>query len=152
MKRLTALLSGLLFGFGLLISGMTDPEKVLGFLDVAGAWDPSLALVMAGAIGAALGPFTFIKGHNSSLLKEPLQLPTQTRLDRRLVLGSLTFGVGWGLAGVCPGPALLGVTAGYWQALLFVAAMLVGMAIFEIAQRRRSQGASRPGGALLRKH
>lgn len=137
MLRITAFLSGLLFGFGLLISGLANPGKVLGFLDLAGAWDPSLALVMAGAIGVALIPFTIAKRRTRSVLGAPLRLPSRRDIDRPLVVGSLIFGTGWGIAGICPGPAITLLGGGYWQAFLFVGAMLVGMLIFELLERRR---------------
>lgn len=127
----SAFLSGLVFGLGLLVSGMANPDKVLSFLDIAGEWDPSLALVMAGAIAVGLIAFTLIKGRTHSLLGEPLRLPVKKDLDSRLLLGSLGFGVGWGLAGFCPGPALVALGTGAPKAIVFVAAMLAGMAIYE---------------------
>jgi uncharacterized membrane protein YedE/YeeE len=122
---------GLIFGIGLLVSGMSDPGKVLGFLDLAGAWDPSLALVMAGAIGVGLIGFRLVRGRDASLLGLPMQLPAKGEIDRRLVVGSFVFGVGWGLAGFCPGPALVALGTGSVEALVFVAAMLAGMAAFQ---------------------
>ncbi|KES23185.1 MULTISPECIES: DUF6691 family protein [Pseudomonas] len=141
MARLSAFLCGLLFGLGLLLAGMADPAKVLAFLDLAGAWDPSLALVMLGAILTALPFFGLARGKAHGLLGGAMQLPTRRDLDRRLVLGSLVFGVGWGIAGICPGPALVGLGAGHWQAALFVLGMLAGMAAFEWRQRRKGAGA-----------
>lgn len=138
MRILMALITGLVFGIGLIVAGMTNPAKVLGFLDLAGRWDPSLALVMAGAILVALPAFRVAARRRQSLLGEPMRLPTATRIDRRLVLGSLAFGAGWGLAGFCPGPALASLTTGAVQPLIFCAAMLVGMCIFELLERRRS--------------
>lgn len=140
MARLSAFLCGLLFGLGLLLAGMADPAKVLAFLDLAGAWDPSLALVMVGAILTALPFFGLARGKAHGLLGGAMQLPTRRDLDRRLVLGSLVFGVGWGIAGICPGPALVGLGAGHWQAALFVLGMLAGMAAFEWRQRRKARG------------
>ena len=134
MAGVIALLCGLLFGIGLLLAGMADPTKVLGFLDLAGAWDPSLALVMAGAIGAAFLPFSWARRQSRNLLGGAMQLPKGRDLDRRLILGSLVFGIGWGVAGICPGPALVGLGSGYWQAALFVAAMLAGMGLFQKLQ------------------
>lgn len=136
MPIFTALLAGLLFGLGLIVSGMANPAKVLGFLDLAGAWDPSLAFVMAGAIGIGLVAFRLIGRRSVSLLGEPMRLPTSTVIDRRLVLGSIAFGVGWSIAGYCPGPALASLAVGGHKPLLFVAAMLAGMVIFEVAERR----------------
>jgi uncharacterized membrane protein YedE/YeeE len=132
-----ALLSGLVFGLGLLVSGMADPAKVLAFLDPAGAWDPSLALVMAGAIAVALVPFAWARRHERSLLGLPMQMPVARAIDRRLVLGSLLFGIGWGLVGICPGPALVLLGMGAGKVIWFVAAMLCGMAIFEVLEQRR---------------
>jgi uncharacterized protein len=135
-QSISAFLAGLIFGLGLLVSGMANPHKVLSFLDLAGAWDPSLALVMAGAIAVGLIAFRLIKGRSQSLFGEPLRLPTKTQLDSRLILGSLCFGIGWGLAGFCPGPALVAMGAGEIKAVVFVIAMLGGMAIFELIERR----------------
>lgn len=138
MRRLTALLAGLIFGLGLLLAGMSNPAKVLGFLDLGGAWDPSLALVMASASGVALLPFTWARRQQRSLLDAPMQLPQKRELDRRLIGGSLLFGIGWGIAGICPGPALTLLLGGYWQSLLFVLAMLGGMWLFTALERRRT--------------
>ena len=126
-----AFLAGLIFGVGLLISGMTNPAKVLGFLDLAGAWDPSLALVMAGAIGVAVAGFALAKRRQNTWLDLPILLPVATHIDRRLIGGSALFGVGWGLAGICPGPAvgLLGTASG--KGTMFFVAMLAGMGVFE---------------------
>jgi uncharacterized membrane protein YedE/YeeE len=136
MSRLVALLAGLLFGLGLILSGMVNPAKVLGFLDLAGPWDPSLALVMLGAIAVAFPAFQLARRRERAWLGAPMQLPTKRRLDRRLVLGSLLFGIGWGLAGFCPGPALTLLLSGRAQVLLFVAFLLLGMALFELLERR----------------
>ena len=137
MPRLSAFFAGLLFGLGLLLAGMADPAKVLAFLDLAGDWDPSLALVMAGAIGAAALPLNLAQRRTKALLGGAMHLPTRRDLEARLVGGSLLFGVGWGVAGICPGPALAILLAGHWQALLFVAAMLAGMLIFTALEGRR---------------
>jgi uncharacterized membrane protein YedE/YeeE len=136
LQRLSEFTVGLLFGLGLILSGMTDPRKVLGFLDLAGDWDPSLALVMGGAIAVGVLAFALAKRRGSSLLGSPLHLPTNTRLDRRLILGSLAFGIGWGMAGLCPGPALVSMAAGQGKALLFVLAMLAGMRLFDFLERQ----------------
>ncbi|PAU66472.1 hypothetical protein BZL41_01575 [Pseudomonas sp. PIC25] len=138
MRKLTAFAAGLLFGLGLLLAGMANPAKVLGFLDLAGAWDPSLALVMVGGIGAALLPFAWARRHERSLLGAPIQLPRKRELDRRLIVGSLVFGVGWGIAGICPGPALAILLTGHWQVLLFVLAMIAGMLLYTALERRRA--------------
>lgn len=137
MVRLSAFVCGLLFGLGLLLAGMADPGKVLAFLDLAGNWDPSLALVMAGAIGVAALPLNLARRRAKALLGGAMQLPTRRDLDARLVGGSLLFGVGWGIAGICPGPALAVLLTGHWQAALFVAAMLAGMLIFTALEGRR---------------
>jgi len=138
MPILTALLAGLIFGFGLILSGMANPAKVLGFLDLAGAWDPSLMFVMGGAIGVAFFAFAAAARRKQTLTGEPISLPTSRRIDRPLAIGSLLFGVGWGIAGFCPGPALVGVGLLQPKALLFVLAMLAGMGLFE--WRRRGKG------------
>lgn len=136
-QNISALLVGLVFGFGLLLSGMANPDKVLSFLDLAGAWDPSLALVMGGAILVGAIAFTVAGNRKTSFLGEEIRIPTKTRLDQRLVVGSLGFGVGWGLAGFCPGPALVAVGAGEIKAIVFVMAMLAGMSLFELIERQR---------------
>lgn len=137
MYTFAALLAGLLFGLGLIVSGMVDPAKVLGFLDLAGAWDPSLALVMAGAVAVGAIGFATASRRSRSLLGAPMRLPVSRRVDRRLVLGSATFGAGWGLVGFCPGPALTAAGMAEPKALLFVAAMLTGMGLYEALERRR---------------
>jgi uncharacterized protein len=143
-----AFAAGLVFGLGLIVSGMANPAKVLGFLDVAGLWDPSLAFVMIGAIAVSAAPFWFVKRRSVSLLGQEMRLPTRTPVDRRLVLGSLAFGVGWGIAGFCPGPAAVAIGMGSAKALLFALAMLAGMAVFEVMTRLRGRrwgdGAARP--------
>lgn len=138
MRKLTSFAAGLLFGLGLLLSGMANPAKVIGFLDLAGAWDPSLALVMAGAIGTALVPFAWVKRRSRALLDAPMQLPHKRELDGRLIGGSLVFGIGWGIAGICPGPAVAVLLSGHWQIALFVLAMLGGMLLFSALERRRA--------------
>jgi uncharacterized membrane protein YedE/YeeE len=135
MQLLMALLAGLVFGLGLIVSGMTDPSKVTGFLDLAGAWDPSLALVMGGAIGVGLIAFRLARTRTRAMLGGPMQRPTARQMDRRLVLGGLTFGVGWGLAGYCPGPALASLATGGSKPLIFTGAMLLGLVIFELLDR-----------------
>ena len=136
MAVFTSLLAGLVFGLGLILSGMADPAKVLGFLDLAGPWDPSLALVMLGAIAVGLVAFTVAKRRTQSLLGLELKLPTARHIERRLVVGSLLFGIGWGIAGFCPGPALATLGMGELKAAVFVGAMLLGMGIFELLERR----------------
>jgi uncharacterized membrane protein YedE/YeeE len=138
MQVIAALLAGLVFGLGLILSGMADPAKVLGFLDLAGAWDPSLAFVMAGAIAVGLVAFGVARRRTVSLLGADMALPPRGRVDRRLVAGSVLFGMGWGLAGFCPGPGLVAVGLGELKAVVFVAAMVAGMGLFEITAGRRS--------------
>ncbi|HVL29434.1 MAG TPA: DUF6691 family protein [Sphingomicrobium sp.] len=136
MFALTALLTGLVFGLGLIVSGMANPAKALAFLDLAGAWDPSLAFVTGGAVGVGVVAFAFARERTVSLLGAEMKLPTARRIDRRLVLGSTLFGVGWGIAGFCPGPALTALGMGEVKALVFVAAMLAGMGLYEVLERR----------------
>jgi uncharacterized membrane protein YedE/YeeE len=136
--RLSEFAVGLLFGLGLMLAGMTDPGKVIGFLDLAGSWDPSLAFVMGGAIAVGMGAFALARGRTVALLGGAMHLPTARDIDRRLVLGSLAFGVGWGLAGFCPGPAVVALATGHPKAVVFVAAMLAGMALFEAVEGRRA--------------
>ncbi len=138
MTTVIAAIVGLVFGLGLLVSGMADPHKVLGFLDLAGAWDPSLALVMGGAIAVGLPGFALARKRQRSLLGEPMQLPVSKAVDAPLVIGSALFGAGWGLAGYCPGPALVGITAGMESAVIFCGAMLAGMVLFGLWQSRKS--------------
>ena len=130
MFFLSALLSGLVFGLGLIVSGMANPAKVLGFLDLAGPWDPSLALVMTGAISVGFFAFLVAKKRTLSFIGADMKLPTSSSIDRRLLTGSALFGAGWGVAGFCPGPGLVALGMGEPKALVFVAAMLVGMLIF----------------------
>ena len=141
MQNLMALLAGLLFGIGLIVSGMTNPAKVIGFLDLAGRWDPSLALVMGGAVSVAALAFRLAARRAASLLGEPMRLPAGGAIDRRLVLGSLGFGIGWGLAGFCPGPALASLASGSIKPLIFCAAMVAGMAIFNLLEWLRTKSA-----------
>ncbi len=136
---LASLFAGLIFGVGLLVSGMANPEKVLGFLDIAGQWDPSLALVMAGAILVGIFAFTIARRRTLSFLGFSMKLPSSTKVDKRLVVGGLTFGVGWGIAGFCPGPGLVALGAGEAKAVVFVAAMVAGMALFELIERQRAK-------------
>ena len=137
MSIFTALISGLVFGLGLILSGMANPAKVLGYLDLFGQWDPSLALVMAGAIAVGLIGFHGIKKRQTSLLGLPLKMPTASHIDRRLVVGNIMFGIGWGLAGYCPGPALVALGNGQRPAMLFIGAMLLGMVIFDQLEKHK---------------
>lgn len=131
--RVVEFLVGLVFGLGLILAGMTDPGKVQGFLDLAGPWDPSLAFVMGGAILVGIGAFAVARRRTTAFLGGAMHLSGRRGIDGRLVIGSLVFGVGWGLAGFCPGPALVALGAGHWQALLFTLAMLAGMAVHELS-------------------
>lgn len=148
MTLVAAFAAGLVFGLGLILSGMTDPGKVIGFLDVAGAWDPSLAFVMGGAILVGFFAFAFGGKRAKTLLGHPLYLPQRRDIDYRLLGGSVVFGIGWGLAGFCPGPALVAFGAGYDKAAVFVVAMLAGMIIYTAADRipaiRAGTQATRP--------
>lgn len=137
--RISEFLVGLLFGLGLLLSGMTDPGKVLGFLDLFGAWDPSLALVMGGAIAVGFFAFAVAKKRTVNFLGGVLRLPTSDQIDKRLVIGAVLFGAGWGLAGFCPGPALVSLASGQVKGAVFVGFMLAGMVIFEIFDKRSVQ-------------
>ena len=132
----SSLLAGLVFGLGLIVSGMANPAKVLGFLDLAGRWDPSLAFVMAGAIAVGAVGFRVARRRTSTVLGAPIELPASRQIDRRLLTGGLLFGVGWGIAGFCPGPALVALGLGEIKALVFVGAMFAGMGIFELFERR----------------
>lgn len=138
MKTFTAFLAGLVFGIGLLVSGMANPAKVIGFLDLAGPWDPSLALVMAGAIGVAIGAFAIAERRQTSFLGEAMQLPKARQIDRRLLAGSALFGIGWGIAGICPGPALVVLGMGVDRAPAFVLSMIAGMVLYAVYERRRA--------------
>ena len=131
MSHLIALLSGLIFGIGLILSGMTDPAKVKGFLDLFGAWDPSLALVMGGAIAVGVLAFARAKRRALSWTGSHMEIPTSTVIDRKLIVGGVLFGAGWGIAGYCPGPAIVSASAGSAAALAFVLAMLVGMTLHD---------------------
>lgn len=131
MNALIAALSGLVFGIGLIASGMTNPAKVKGFLDLAGAWDPSLGLVMGGAIAVASGAFALARRRERSWTGQRMELPRATVIDARLLGGGVLFGVGWGLAGYCPGPALVALGGGSGSAALFVAAMLAGLVLHD---------------------
>jgi len=137
MYVLASLLSGLVFGVGLIVSGMVNPAKVIGFLDLAGKWDPSLALVMGGAVSVGVIAFYAAGQRARSMLGAPMPDPARRKFDLRCLLGSLAFGVGWGMAGYCPGPALVALGSGRTKAFVFVAAMLAGMALFELIERMR---------------
>lgn len=131
MKNIITLLFGLIFGLGLIISGMTNPAKVIGFLDIAGQWDPSLMFVMLGGIAVAFIGFKFVQNKSQAVFHEPIHLPGTMHISKELIIGSLLFGAGWGLAGFCPAPALVAFGAGYKEAFIFVMAMVVGMYIHD---------------------
>jgi len=137
--RITEFLVGLLFGLGLIISGMTDPGKIIGFLDLFGAWDPSLAFVMGGAVLVGLFAFGAAKKRTTALLGGTLQLPEPRGIDRRLIAGSVVFGMGWGLAGFCPGPALVSLGTGNAKAIVLVLAMFAGMGAYEMLESQRTR-------------
>lgn len=143
--------AGLVFGIGLIVSQMVSPVKVLGFLDLAGNWDPSLLLVMAGAVAVGVVAYALTRKRTTTLLGAPMHLPQARGLDRRLVGGSLLFGIGWGLAGFCPGPALVALGTGHVKAFIFVIAMLAGMALYEFLERKRTHEAI-DSGAKARPH
>ena len=137
MKNILTLISGLLFGFGLLLSGMADPAKVQNFLDLFGTWDPSLAFVMGGAIAVTMPGFWLVIRRNKPFFNEVFHLPSRTDLDARLITGAAIFGVGWGLGGFCPGPAITALPLAAEGTLIFVATMLTGMAASKYVLQRR---------------
>lgn len=137
VEMLSALATGMLFSAGLIVSGMVNPAKVQGFLDLFGRWDPSLALVMAAAVAVGLVGFRWTSGRAQSALGLPMRLPANRDVDRRLIVGALVFGIGWGLAGFCPGPAVVALASGSFKAILFAVSMLAGMTFFEWMERRR---------------
>ena len=141
MNLILPYVAGLIFGIGLLISGMTDPQRVLAFLDVAGAWNPALALVMGGAVAVTLPAFAYARRRGKTLGGEALQLPPRFGITPRLVIGSALFGVGWGLSGICPGPAVLIATSGQWQPLLFLGSVIAGMLLYAAFARARTSSA-----------
>jgi uncharacterized protein len=142
-SAISALAAGLVFGLGLGLSGMTQPPKVIGFLDVFGAWDPSLMFVMIGAISVHFGLSRLIRRRERPLLDGRFHLPTARDVDRKLVVGSAVFGVGWGLGGFCPGPAIVALGSGARSALVFVAAMALGMAVQYVLQLPKDAPAGR---------
>ncbi|HET9665015.1 MAG TPA: DUF6691 family protein [Burkholderiales bacterium] len=135
MNAVSAFAAGLVFGAGLIVSGMTDPGKVIGFLDVAGNWDPSLAFVMGGAIAVGYFAFRVAAKRSLNFLRGAMHLPQRRDIDTRLVAGSSLFGIGWGIAGFCPGPALVSFASGVEPAAVFVAAMLGGMVLYTATER-----------------
>jgi uncharacterized membrane protein YedE/YeeE len=132
-----ALGTGIVFGVGLVVSQMVDPGKVLAFLDIAGKWDPSLALVMAGALAVAIPGFRFASARNAPIFGGRFDQPSRGVIDGRLLAGAAVFGIGWGLVGFCPGPAIAALAFGKWEALVFALAMLAGAAVFHLGRRWR---------------
>lgn len=137
VAALSSLLAGLVFGLGLIAAGMTDPMKVQAFLDLTGAWDPSLALVMGAAIAVGVPVMALARRRGRTWSGAPIEWPQATAIDARLIAGGLIFGTGWGLAGLCPGPALVALGSGWGEAAIFVAAMLGGMALHALLDRPR---------------
>ncbi|MBF4490116.1 YeeE/YedE family protein [Psychrobacter sp. N25K4-3-2] len=131
LKNIIGLLAGLLFGFGLLISGMTEPVKVQGFLDVFGAWDISLALVMGGGLAVAIVGVQLAKRQQTSWIGTLIEMPNKTVINKKLLIGAMLFGIGWGLVGICPGPGIVLLGTGQWQAYVFIPAMIVGMLVYQ---------------------
>ena len=131
LKNIIGLLAGLLFGLGLLISGMTEPVKVQGFLDVFGAWDISLALVMGGGLAVAIVGVQLAKRQQTSWIGTLIEMPNKTVINKKLLIGAMLFGIGWGLVGICPGPGIVLLGMGQWQAYVFIPAMIVGMLIYQ---------------------
>lgn len=144
MKKIMMLLTGILFGAGLAMSGMTDTTKVIGFLDVFGNWLPDLAVVMGGAVAVTLFSFRFILKRNSPLLDTDFSLPTSQIVDRKLIGGAMLFGIGWGVYGYCPGPALAALAYQQSVTVVFVLAMVVGMAMVQIAENSASGISGKP--------
>ena len=140
MSRIATFSAGLLFGVGLLVSGMTDPNRVRGFLDVAGAWDPSLAFVMGGALLVHAAAYRWITRLRRPLLADRFHIPTRTSIDGRLVAGAAIFGVGWGLSGICPGPAVVNLGVGASGAAIFALAGVVGMLAYSAWASRSGAG------------
>ncbi len=137
MQWVTAGLAGLLLGMGLILSGMANPAKVIGFLDVAGPWDPSLGLVMGGGLVVGSIGFALLKKQPKTLTGEPLNLPTSRKIDLRLVLGSVLFGIGWGITGICPGPGLVLLGAGIPEGIIYIASLLAGMTLYSLIEKLR---------------
>ncbi|MBH0005307.1 DUF6691 family protein [Psychrobacter sp. SWN149] len=131
LKNIIGLLAGLLFGLGLLVSGMTDPAKVQGFLDIFGAWDISLALVMGGGLIVAFFGVRLAKRQQTSWVGTLIEIPSKTVINKKLLIGAMLFGIGWGLVGICPGPGIVLLGTGQWQAYVFIPAMIIGMMVYQ---------------------
>jgi uncharacterized membrane protein YedE/YeeE len=137
MQWVTAGIAGLILGLGLILSGMANPAKVIGFLDVAGPWDPSLGLVMGGGLVVGSIGFALLKKQPKTLSGEPLNLPASRKIDLRLILGSVLFGIGWGITGICPGPGLVLLGAGIPEGVIYVASLLAGMTLYSLIEKLR---------------
>ena len=131
LKNIIGLLAGLLFGLGLLVSGMTEPVKVQGFLDIFGAWDISLALVMGGGLVVAFFGVRLAKRQQTSWIGTLIEMPSKTVINKKLLIGAMLFGIGWGLVGICPGPGIVLLGTGQWQAYVFIPAMIIGMLVYQ---------------------
>ena len=138
MKNVLVFISGLVFGIGLIISGMSNPYNVIGFLDLAGNWNPSLAFVMIGAVGVTLIFTRWVVARQKTIFNDPLHLPGTTQINKELVIGGFIFGAGWAIAGFCPGPAVVALGAGYVKALVFVVAMIAGMLLHDHGYKRKT--------------
>ena len=145
MSRIIALLAGLLFGAGVTLSGMVNPIKILNFMDIAGAWDPTLLFVMGAGLVATFIGYRLVFARPRPLYETAFALPSSTRIDQRLIAGAVLFGTGWGLTGFCPGPAVASLVFGYWQSILFVAAMAAGMLAVRLVTHRPAATASVEG-------
>ena len=139
LHSIFALSSGIIFGLGLILSGMSNPSKVLAFLDITGLWDPSLMFVMGGAIGVGVVAFAFAKKRTMAILGDVMHLPSKHDIDSKVMLGGVIFGIGWGIAGICPGPALVLLGAGSKQGIIFVIAMLIGITIYSVISNARKR-------------
>ncbi len=137
IRRVSEFFVGLVFGFGLLLSGMTDPAKVISFLDVTGVWDPSLAFVMGGAVVISFIAFRLSRNWKASLMGRVIILSDLKTIDVKLILGSALFGIGWGLSGFCPGPAIVSLATGEFKSIIFMIAMIAGMGCESLYQRYR---------------
>jgi uncharacterized membrane protein YedE/YeeE len=152
MYALYSFVAGLIFGIGLIVSEMYNPYKVLGFLDLFGKWDPSMLLVMGGAVAVGIVAFTIAGRRTATFINTPMHMPTARDIDAKLIGGSAVFGIGWGLVGFCPGPAVVALGTGHVKAFLFVIAMIAGMGIYELIERRRAKGTGDTGARKAHGH
>ena len=139
LHSIFALSSGIIFGLGLILAGMSNPSKVLAFLDITGLWDPSLMFVMGGAIGVGIVAFALAKKRTMAILGDVMHLPSKQDIDTKVMLGGVIFGIVWGIAGICPGPALVLLGAGSKQGIIFVIAMLIGITIYSVISNARKR-------------